>query len=454
MLFVNGIFLLNDVMPTKNRFNQHLRRGKYQAIHRVRNTPDDPSRRTFLNSSALLLSALAVSACGGGSNESGIAVPPPVQTPDGTPGALSTTTRIQNIVVIGAGIAGLVAAYELKRAGHDITILEARERLGGRVHTLTSLFTDGQFAEAGASRIPSNHNLTLAYASHFALSLDHFYANTGDYSLVQGNQSSQIAASDYLSQPPWPGSVDRSAYSKIRGGMAQLPLALAQSLNEFIFLNAKVISVEQSAGQVLISTEDGQLHSADRLLCTVPLPVLNKIQFTPALSQQKTEAANGAYNYSPSTRMFSQFDLRFWQNQGLNGWGETDRPEEIWQPSWDDPGTKGVVLSYLRGPAAAQFDLLSEQQKLDSVLQKWEIALPGAEMNLSNQHIFSWAREEYSGAAFADPSPGQQTIYADHLGLREGRIHFAGEHASSFHAWIQGALESGIRAAREIHTAT
>jgi monoamine oxidase len=55
--------------------------------------------------------------------------------------------------------------------------------------------------------------------------------------------------------------------------------------------------------------------------------------------------------------------------------------------------------------------------------------------------------------AFALFDPGQQTLLHDHLIAPEGRIHFAGEHASLYHAWIQGAIESGLRAAYEVHSA-
>ena len=67
----------------------------------------------------------------------------------------------KKIIIIGAGMAGLSAGYELTQLGHDITILEARARPGGRVHTLREPFDDGLYAEAGAARIPDDHNLTL-----------------------------------------------------------------------------------------------------------------------------------------------------------------------------------------------------------------------------------------------------------------------------------------------------
>ena len=77
----------------------------------------------------------------------------------------------KRVIVIGAGLAGLCAAYELEALGHDVTVLEAQDRPGGRVHTLRSPFSDGLYAEAGASRIPTSHDLTLAYARLFALPL-------------------------------------------------------------------------------------------------------------------------------------------------------------------------------------------------------------------------------------------------------------------------------------------
>ena len=402
-----------------------------------------------------MLSLLALTACGGGSSQADSnSVPdaPSTTQPEGdTPGALTDANNMQKIVVIGAGMSGLVAAYELSRAGHDVTLLEARDRSGGRVHTLRAPFSENQFAEAGASRIPSDHDLTLAYIAHFSLELQPFYPDYGNYVVLRNNQTVSIPADEYINQPPWPGSVNRSAYSKIRGGMNQLPLAFAETLGSIIFYNAVVTSVEQQNDQVMVNTQDGQLHVADRLLCTVPLPVLTNIQFTPPLSSEKQQAADGAFHYSPSVRVYSQFDLKFWENQGLNGWGESDRPEEIWHPTWSDSESSGILMSYLRGTAAAELDELTEQTLIDDIQQNWRLSFSGALENSAHHHIFSWAKEIYSGSAFASPTPEQSATYAHHLTLPEGRIHFAGEHASNHHAWIQGALESGIRAAREIH---
>jgi monoamine oxidase len=80
----------------------------------------------------------------------------------------------KRVIIVGAGLAGLSAAYELTQVGHDVTVLEARTRPGGRVHTLRDPFPDGLYVEAGATRIPNHHHFTLKYAELFGLTLDPF----------------------------------------------------------------------------------------------------------------------------------------------------------------------------------------------------------------------------------------------------------------------------------------
>lgn len=85
----------------------------------------------------------------------------------------------RRVIVVGAGLAGLAAAYELGRTGYDVTILEARLRPGGRVHTLREPFSDGLYAEAGAARIQDTHAFTLRFAKQFNLTLDPFFPTVG-----------------------------------------------------------------------------------------------------------------------------------------------------------------------------------------------------------------------------------------------------------------------------------
>src|SRR5258705_3699539 len=78
----------------------------------------------------------------------------------------------KKVIVVGAGLAGLSAAYELTQAGHDVTILEAQTRPGGRACSIRQPFSDNLYAEAGATGIAETNDLTLKYARLFGLQLD------------------------------------------------------------------------------------------------------------------------------------------------------------------------------------------------------------------------------------------------------------------------------------------
>ena len=94
----------------------------------------------------------------------------------------------RSVVILGAGIAGLVSAYELQKAGYRVTVLEARDRIGGRVWTIRggekivqtgrpdqhATFDPGLYFNAGAARIPSTHRVILGYARRFGVPLETF----------------------------------------------------------------------------------------------------------------------------------------------------------------------------------------------------------------------------------------------------------------------------------------
>lgn len=115
----------------------------------------------------------------------GLAMP----TPAGAENfALPPTGRRRSVVILGAGIAGLVSAYELQKAGYKVTVLEARHRVGGRAWTIRggdtieqtgrpdqrASFDPGLYFNAGAARIPSTHRVILGYARRFGVKLEPF----------------------------------------------------------------------------------------------------------------------------------------------------------------------------------------------------------------------------------------------------------------------------------------
>ena len=358
----------------------------------------------------------------------------------------------KKVIIIGAGISGLVAGYELTITGHDVTILESRDRIGGRVLTIRSPFSNNHYVEGGAARIKPSHNLTIAYANHFNLPLDPFYATSGNYVDFSNGSRTIIDKTTYLKTSY--GSTMRKNYLKIRGGSDQLTNAFANSseLSNKIYLNHAVTSITQNSDNVIVNAGGNQFQ-ADRVLCTVPLTVLDKINFSPALSSEKQTAMNGGFRYAPATRIYIQFNNRFWENESLNGWGNTDLPEEIWQPSWDMTGNTGVLMSYLRWSAAEDMDTLDEGGRNNAVLNRWENIFEGSINNFDKGVSKSWMLDEWSRGAWASPTTSQNETLSESIALTEGRIHFAGEHASNDRGWMQGALFSGLRAATEIKNA-
>ncbi len=104
----------------------------------------------------------------------------------GMPQLPAKSGRGTRVVILGAGPAGLAAAYELGKAGYDCTVLEARDRVGGRVLTVrrgtkiemtdgssqVCQFDDGQYLNAGAARIPSHHQATLGYCRELGVEME------------------------------------------------------------------------------------------------------------------------------------------------------------------------------------------------------------------------------------------------------------------------------------------
>ena len=101
---------------------------------------------------------------------------------------IPNSSKPLHVIVVGAGLAGLCAAYELERRGHRATVLEADKRhIGGRVRTLR--FANGLYGEAGAMRIPLRHETTRHYIKSFGLPLRHFvHSNPNAYVFMRGER--------------------------------------------------------------------------------------------------------------------------------------------------------------------------------------------------------------------------------------------------------------------------
>ncbi|MDX2183271.1 MAG: NAD(P)/FAD-dependent oxidoreductase [Gemmatimonadaceae bacterium] len=101
-------------------------------------------------------------------------------------------SRPKSVLVLGAGMAGLTAAYQLVQAGHDVTVLEAREVPGGRVRTLRDPFADGMHAEEGAMFLNGHHTLTMGYIALAGLTMVRIPRSGSPFAYIRGHRLANV----------------------------------------------------------------------------------------------------------------------------------------------------------------------------------------------------------------------------------------------------------------------
>lgn len=443
------------------------------------------------------------------------------------------------VIVVGAGLAGLAAAWELTRAGADVTVLEARPEPGGRVRTLRAPFADGLYAEAGALHIPDCHRLVRRQAEHLGLTLvaveprpagELYYVRgrrvvTGDggaeswpFDLTPEERALGLAGmwARYVAgalaeigdptAPGWPGpdlarydgmtmadflrargaspeavallalgyldlggdGIDSySALSMLRdlalrrgshrvwaiaGGNDRLPEAMAARLAGRIRYGTPVIRLEPGARTAAVLTGPaGRIRRwvADHVICTLPPRVLAALDVEPTFSPAR-RAAIDAIGATSVTRLLLQTRTRFWRAR-LPASAVTDLPVKwVGDATAIQPGARGILDAHVSGADARRLAGLPPSERIAHVVAHVERVYPGTRSQLETAAVVDWDADPWARGGYAWFRPGQLTSGLRALAGPEGRIHFAGEHLSSASGWMEGALESGLRAAREV----
>ena len=209
---------------------------------------------------------------------------------------------------------------------------------------------------------------------------------------------------------------------------------------------------------VHFKTESGRFSErADHIIVTIPFPVLRTVEVIKPFSAAKQRAIR-QLNYHASTKILFQVRNRFWEEEdGIYGGGTvTELPvRRMNYPTPDPTTTRGVSCWPATRGARTRSSGARWTRRRGS--RRRSTTSPGstrgsARSTRSGRRMRGTA-DRWARGAFAMFAPEQQTDLQADIVRSEGRIHFAGEHCSLYHAWIQGALESGIRAARTIHEA-
>ena len=434
--------------------------------------------------------------------------------------ALGAGRPSKKILIAGAGLAGLSAAYELVQSGHQVTVVDARDRPGGRVLTLRDTFADGQYAEAGAETFGETHNFVQHYVQ--ALNLKTIpawnYGKLASLILRDGRRSPPTSelSRKYIEPavkeigdplaPGWPAAgllrefdrvsmaewlqsrgasqdeiallrvmysdswdngtapdsalcllrdeaiARKGASFRIRGGNDQLPKVLAQSLGTRIHYRATIEHIQQDQKHVTVTvnTSGHRSHiSADYLICAIPFTVLRSISVAPAFSEGKQRAIR-ELSYNSVTRVYVQSPARSWIADGLSCYIATDLPiGTVWDCTEGQSGARGILECYTSGQRARALASFSEPQRIRTVVENLQKVFPGASYEKSASVI--WDADPLAKGAFAWFKRDQMSTLLPHIARPEGRIFFAGEHTSPWFGWMQGALESGNRAAHEVN---
>lgn len=448
------------------------------------------------------------------------------------------------IAVVGAGLAGLTAAYRLKQSGYDPVVYEGSTRVGGRCTSARDVFTLGQLAERGGEFIDTRHAAVRSLAGELGLTLDdvlaaqapgstekywfndacydlaaatrdyrslyptvqaqsaacgeYDYASSNDaakffdamtvrawiHRYVPGGASSRLGQllDNALSEENGAGTDQQSALNiigaiapdaadafnlyytasdqrfRVRGGNDQIAVLLARALGDAVRPGLRLTAVtRRDDGRVALTlARDASLRDAifDRVILTVPFSVMRAaVDTTNAGFRDLKQRAIRELGMGASLKTQVQVQRRLWRDTGCNG--EIRLPSRMFQTSWDatraQPGTAGILAFWSDGRQAAADVGLADQDRVRACLADAEAILPGLGASWNGiATVDAWGKSPWSLGSYSYYRPGYQTTLAGIEKEPEGHCFFAGEHTWAENGYLNAAVASGDRAARQV----
>lgn len=469
------------------------------------------SRRTILLGSAAMAASVAVPA---------IASPAIAQTAPGR----------RRVLILGAGMAGLTAALALKRRGHEVTVIEYQNRIGGRL--LSVPLGDGMFTEAGGGHFRSNMPYVLAYIRHFRLPLLSLNDGLPRY-LIDG----KIGSGADLAGWPWPvtreernvtvssslnrylfragldsqsvldsewpslevrdrlsnitlgdlvrgvgasdafcklltahggtfttdsqalGAIPDLAYHfgdqnlfRIAGGNSRLPLAMAAAigLDNFV-LGDPVVEIDQTGPNVRVGTKSGKQFDGDEVISTIPFSVIGDVRVKPAWSPRKARMF-AEFEWDKTVKVIVKTKTPSWIAKSVHGWPMAGG-DRLWERFIDitgnEPGGHGSGFFYLNGSHADAVLAAPRETRAQMVVDQFRSDMPDLFDEVLSVSDFAWTEQPWIKGSFGGPGIGGGWMVREWT-EPEDRIHFAGDFTTLKTGWVEGAIESGLRAARRI----
>ncbi|MGH9961175.1 MAG: flavin monoamine oxidase family protein, partial [Pyrinomonadaceae bacterium] len=420
--------------------------------------------------------------------------------------------RAYSCVVIGAGLAGLAAANVLKAAGWQVTVLEARERRGGRVFSYSFKEEPGLICELGAEWVGESHERMKALCQDFGIPLrDHRF----EASLMRDGVVKQPRQWDFSPQAKaafekfkktyhsftqadrlrldrydwWTwleeigfteddlllrdlqdstdfGETIRmvSAYSaaaeyfesspanemdyKMEGGNSRLINALAASVGNDSIHTGTPVRRITQKSGQVRVTGDGRDFVADACICTVSARVLDQIVFDPPLPAVQSAAAD-KLQYARIIKNSVLFNERFWGAEDFSLVSDVTS-HYYFHSTKSQPGKRGILTSYAIGEKADVLASQNNNRRTEIVTRDLLPLNPRAPELALNIQSYAWQRDRYTQGAYAFFRPGQWFTVRPILARPHGKVLFAGEHLAEWQGFMEGAVVTGESAAKSL----
>jgi monoamine oxidase len=411
-----------------------------------------------------------------------------------------------HIIIIGAGASGLMAAVTLLEENRAVTIVEARDRIGGRIHTCFGKFSLP--VEAGAEFMHGQQPLTkklagdagsdLVLLSGNRFRLSDGVLNRGDFfdehwedltnelarleqdtdlgsflekhfkddkykdlrknvrAFVEGYDAADLhRVSAMALGEEWSESDDEHQYH-LRGGYGKLMLHLEKkirSLGGTISLSSPVSGIDWAAGNVKVHT-DKQVLNGDKLIITVPLGVLQKgaITFNPALPAHQ-EAFN-KMGFGGVIKFFLEFKTAFWQDRIARPFKDaafifSDAAVPTW---WSQlPDRTPLLTGWLGGPGIRYINHEPEalyKNAIQSLQYIFQTGASAIQDQVCQWHVTDWSVDQFAYGAYAYPTvEGRKSNEFITQPVRE-TIYFAGE--AFYNGPAMGTVEAALVSGKEV----
>lgn len=420
--------------------------------------------------------------------------------------------RRKKCVIIGAGFAGLSAAYKLKNVGWDVTVLEARERIGGRVFSSKMPQNKSLVFELGAEWIGESHERIKALCNDFKIPLqkhqfDDYLLQNGRVSRpgqwgfsAQARAAFEKAKANYkkltasqernLDKLDWWTYLEKIGYTeddlrlrdlmdstdfgesirhvsafgalaeyaesspknemdyKMPGGNSRLAEEFTKRIGVENIRTNTLVTEINQRAETVTVTTASDSYTADACICTTPTNSLLKIKFNPPLPVTQREAAEKLI-YARICKNSVLYENRFWKDENFSMVSDS-ASHFYFHSTQNQAGKEGILTSYAIGEKADVLASQSDERRM-KIITRDLIDFNESAPKLAKEIVsYAWQRDKYTDGAYALYRPGQWFGVRPILQRPHGKVLFAGEHLADWQGFMEGAIETGEAAAQNL----